>query len=122
MGFQFRDNAIHLDIAGEKFDIEYGPEVVKKIISFQEENLDKMKNSEAKKDIEEVEKAIDEMTSVLVELINTICGDGAVEKIFKSRSINYYDLIDILDYITVEINKFKEEKNKKYDPNRALRK
>lgn len=122
MGFQFRDNAIHLDIAGEKFDIEYGPEVIRKIKNFQEENLDKMKNSEAKKDTEEVEKAIDEITSVLIELINTMCGDGAVEKIFKNRSINYYDLIDILDYITVEINKYREEKNKKYDPSRVLRK
>ncbi|MBU5487025.1 hypothetical protein KQI77_02465 [Clostridium sp. MSJ-8] len=111
MGYQFGDNDIKLDIAGEKFTVVYGASLLNRVKDLGEQN------AELKSDSNNVEKTI----ILLEKAIDTICGEGAVKKIFKDREINYYDLVDIVEYISKEISDFQVQKNKKYSLNRVVR-
>ena len=111
MGYQFGGNDIKLDIAGEKFTVVYGASLLKRM-----QNLGE-KNKELQEDSNNIEKAINLFKSA----IDSICGDGAVKKIFKDREINYYDLIDIIEYISKEVSDFQAKKNKKYNISRVAR-
>lgn len=111
MGYQFGNNDIKLDIAGEKFTVVYGASLLNRVKDLGEQN------AELKSDSNNVEKTI----ILLEKAIDTICGEGAVKKIFKDREINYYDLIDIIEYISKEVSDFQAKKNKKYNISRVAR-
>lgn len=59
------------------------------------------------------DKGTDTPTSIrkvcneIIGSINSILGEGAVEEIFEDRAIGLYDLIDLFNYITEEINAYK---------------
>ena len=111
MGYQFGNNDIKLDIAGEKFTVVYGASLLNRVKDLGEQN------AELKSDSNNVEKTI----ILLEKAIDTICGEGAVKKIFKDREISYYDLVDIVEYISKENSDFQVQKNKKYSLNRVVR-
>lgn len=122
MGFQFNDNTIHLDIAGNKFDIDYTPTLIKEAKEFSKKALEQVEKLNAKEENqEEYEKIIFETTDMLKDTIKFICGEDAIEKIFKGRKENFYDLIDVINYILDSFSKFKEKQNSKYSINRIQR-
>ena len=77
----------------------------------------------AEKRAEEVgnAKAMEEMIQVCIEAIDIMLGEGATNKIFKDRKINFFDCIDIINFVTSEIQKKRNDKMQQYSPNRAQR-
>lgn len=118
MGFQFKDNAIHLDIAGNVFNINYTEELLINIKNFYEKAA---AQAEEIRDSKDYNKTLDKSINLLKETIDNICGEGAANKIFKDREVNLYDLIDVINYIYTEVGNFQKEKKNKYSTSRAQR-
>lgn len=60
--------------------------------------------------------AIRETCSEIIRSINSILGEGAVEEIFEGRAIGFYDLVDVFNYITEEINAYKNKRQAEVVP------
>lgn len=124
MGFQFKDNAIHLDIAGNKFDVNYTAELIKNSQDFKEKVSLKAKELGEPKSREEYGKIIDESIEIMKDAINLACGEGATDKIFEGREANFYDYVDVITYIQQEVANFQNknaDRFNKYSANRAQR-
>ena len=118
MGFQFKDNAIHLDIAGNVFNINYTEDLLINIKNFYEKATTQAEKIRDSKDYNET---LSKSIELLKKTIDSICGEGATNKIFKDREDNLYDLIDVINYIYTEVSNFQKEKKNKYSVNRAQR-
>lgn len=118
MGFQFKDNAIHLDIAGNVFNINYTEELLINVKNFYEKAA---AQAEEIRDSKDYNKTLNKSINLLKETIDSICGEGTANKIFKDREANLYDLIDVINYIYTEVSNFQKEKKNKYSVNRAQR-
>ncbi len=118
MGFQFKDNVIHLDIAGSVFNINYTEDLLINIKNFYEKATIQAKEIRDSKDYSET---LSKSIELFKETIDSICGEGATNKIFKDREANLYDLIDVINYIYTEVANFQREKKNKYSANRVQR-
>jgi hypothetical protein len=120
--FEFGKNLLELDIAGEIFKIDTtSPELIE---SAEEcgKNMQEYANKaeERAKEIGNA-KAMEEMIQICVNSIDIILGEGATKKIFKDRKINFFDCIDIINFVTAEIQQARNSKLQQYSPNRAER-
>ena len=120
--FEFGKNLLELDIAGEMFKIDTTDP---KLIENAEEYGKKMqeyanKAEERAKEIGNA-KAMEEMIQICVDSIDIMLGEGATKKIFKDRKINFFDCIDIINFVTAEIQQVRNNKLQQYSPNRAER-
>lgn len=125
MGFNFNNNTINLDIAGKKFNIDYDTTLIKAIEDFSKNAEEKSKLLKTSLKDGEYTKKLNESIKLMKDLIDTICGEGACKEIFEGRKENYFDYVDVIDYIYEEIHKFKEnnkDRFNKYTSQRALRK
>lgn len=120
--FEFSSNLLELDIAGEVFQIDTTDP---KLIENAEKYGKKMQEyaNKAEERAEEVgnAKAMEEMIQICVNSIDIMLGEGATKKIFKDRKINFFDCIDIINFVTVEIQQARNNKLQQYSPNRAER-
>lgn len=124
MGFQFKDNVIHLDITGNKFDVNYTTELIKNSQDFKEKVSLKAKELDESKSKKEYGRIIDESIEIMKDAINLVCGEGATDKIFEGRATNFYDYVDVLNYIQEEILNYQQrngDRFKKYSVNRVQR-
>lgn len=117
--FEFRDNRLKLDIAGNIFEIDTTDlELIKELQTF---------SVEAHKKAEELSKkddyinALAEAIQFCLDYIDKILGDGASKKIFANRKVNFLDCLDVINFIVSEVNEFRIEKFQQYSPNRAMR-
>lgn len=117
--FEFKDNVLKLDIAGNIFDIDTSnPDLVKNILTFAkgaEEKAEQLQNVDDY--VDQLEAAIE----LCLTSIDAILGEGASDKIFAGRNVSLFDCLDVINYIVVEIKNDREEKLKIYSPNRAQR-
>ena len=111
--FKFRNNNLKLEIEDNIYNID--------ITNFErsEELLkiaqDAIKLGEKGNSTENIEQII----LMIEKAIDTLLGKGATKEIFKDRKINLLDLIDLLVFITEEINNFRVDKLEKvYSVNR----
>lgn len=117
--FEFRDNGLKLDIAGNIFEIDTtDPELVGRVYDFSvgaQEMASKLSQKE------HYAEALKEAIQFCLDAIDSILGEGASNKIFAGRKISLFDCLDVIEYITTEINADRESRFQKYSPNRAAR-
>ncbi len=120
--FEFSSNLLELDINGANFQIDTtDPELMQKIEDFSVEALSFVDKAEERAKEMGNTKAWVEMIELLTKTIDVMLGEGSTKKIFKDRKVNFFDCIDIVNFINIEIGKFREGKLQKYSPNRAQR-
>lgn len=116
--FEFQNNSLELDIAGYKFELN-------PIEDGLLERIEKM-GEESKLEAERMREdnspdSIKMSMNFMVKQIDALLGDGAASKIFEKRTINFFDVLDVLTYIKDSIIEFQSEKISKYSPNRVQR-
>lgn len=116
--FEFQNNSLELDIAGHKFELN-------PIEDGLLERIEKM-GEESKLEAERMREdnspdSIKMGMNFMVKQIDALLGDGAASKIFEKRTINFFDVLDVLTYIKDSIIEFQSEKISKYSPNRVQR-
>lgn len=124
--FEFRDNSAKLDIAGLQFSVELGDGVLaakaKRIQEMANENQAKLAKMAESNDADAVQKGVDEVCSFVQSSVDDILGVGAYESIFDGRAKNMYDHIDLLAFLleslTDEMKKFRDQYGSKYSPKR----
>ena len=117
--FEFRDNTLELDIAGNIFQIDAtAPETVQQIQKFAVEAQERATKLAKRDDFSE---AMKEAIQFCLDTIDSILGTGAAEKIFTGRKINLYDCLDVINFIVEEIEADREERFKAYSPTRVQR-
>lgn len=116
--FEFKKKLV-LDIAGEQFEVDSSsPELIENVMEFSDKA---MKISSEIGQSENYTEALKDTIQFCCDSIDTILGEGATKSIFKDRKISLFDALDVLNYITDEINKDRDSKFKQYSPNRAQR-
>lgn len=117
--FEFRDNTLELDIAGNIFQIDAtAPETVQQIQRFAIEAQERATKLAKRDDFYE---AMKEAIQFCLDTIDSILGTGAAEKIFTGRKINLYDCLDVINFIVEEIEADRAERFKAYSPTRVQR-
>lgn len=118
--FEFnKKNKLELNIAGEIFYVNYGPEMIKKLKSEVKTLSTRVKELSA---CENIDESFNETIKLCRQVIDYICGDGASNRIFKDGDYSLLDYYDVIIYITDEISKYKDNTLGKYSVKRALRK
>ena len=117
--FEFRDNRLKLDIDGNIFEIDTtDPELVGRVHEFTvgaQEMASKLSQKE------HYAEALKEAIQFCLDTIDSILGEGSSNKIFAGRKVSFFDCLDVIEYITTEINADRESRFQKYSPNRAAR-
>lgn len=119
--FQFRDHALHLDIAGNLFDISVNPKTIQSIVEWGRQAQEKANQYRSRTDPESVL----ELETFMVSILDRLLGEGASARIFAGREQNLFDLVDIMNYIVSEVRGYQEQiaapPLSDYHPNRAQR-
>lgn len=125
--FEFRNNELELDIAGEIFKIDVFEPTLSRRINAHGKRL-KEKGEHLTKRLEEgladaeLEKELKGSIQLCVEVIDDVLGEGACKKIFKDKPINFLDAVDVANFVFTETNSYIEKDiMNKYSPNRAQR-
>lgn len=123
--FEFGKNLLELDIAGETFQLDVADvKTIEKIEKFGKESLEKVKEAEKLSDEQGYSQVWDELIQFLVGYIDSMLGEGSVKRIFKERKINFFDCLDVAEFINTEASKHRSSKLQKlqqYSPSRAER-
>ena len=120
--FEFGKNLLELDIAGEIFQIDTtDPKLIENAEEYGKEMQEYANKAEERAKEVGNAKAMEEMIQICVDSIDIMLGEGATKKIFKDRKINFFDCIDIINFVTAEIQQARNNKLQQYSPNRAER-
>ena len=120
--FEFGKNLLELDIAGEIFQIDTtDPRLIENAEEYGKKMQKYANRAEERAKEAGSGKAMEEMIQICVDFIDIILGEGATKKIFKDRKINFLDCIDIINFVTAEIQQVRNNKLQQYSPNRAER-
>jgi hypothetical protein len=105
MGFQTGQNRLILEINDKEYKVSVTENLVKK---FREKQVELVA---LKDDI-----GAGEVISVVKEIVELILGEGEFNVIFKENenNIDVYDVIDLVNYLCEEFEKFKAKKVNKY--------
>lgn len=106
--FQFSDRTIKLDFDGKIYDLSVDGDNRRRIEAMCDKALTEYRAIE--KDGGE-----DEVTDLILDLIDDLLGEGAVDDIFGDREPCIEDGIDILSYITTELMEYNTKNEKKYE-------
>lgn len=117
--FEFKDNKLKLDIAGNIFELDTAnPELIKRVLDFSEEAQEKAKELSGKENYVE---ALEETIQFCLDSIDCMLGEGASRKIFEGRKVGLFDCLDVINYIVSETKADRDSKFQAYSPNRAQR-
>lgn len=120
--FEFKKNTLELDIAGEVFNIDMtDPELIDNAEKSAQDMIGWSEKAEKVAGEQGQAKAMEMSIQLCIDAIDGILGDGATKKIFKDRKINFFDCLDILEFLKAEMEQSKTEKLQQYTPNRAQR-
>lgn len=122
--FEFKNNNLKLDIAGNEFEIDVADEcLIQNITGFADKAM-KFSNKlseEAKKEDADYGKALKDAIEFVLGTINMVLGEDASKKIFENRKVSFFDALDVMDFIINEYNNARKKNFSKYSPNRAQR-
>lgn len=117
--FEFKDNKLKLDIAGNIFELDTAnPELIKRVLDFSEEAQEIATELSNKEDYAE---ALEEAIQFCIDAIDKILGEDASKKIFANRKVTFFDCLDVINFVVSEVNEFRQQKFQQYSPNRAIR-
>lgn len=120
--FEFGKNLLELDMNGTMFKIDTtDPTLIENAEKYGKKMQEYAKIAEKRAEEVGNAKAMEEMIQVCIEAIDIMLGEGATNKIFKDRKVNFFDCIDIINFVTSEIQKKRNDKMQQYSPNRAQR-
>lgn len=120
--FEFGKNLLELDMNGTMFKIDTtDPTLIENVEKYGKKMQEYAKIAEKRAEEVGNAKAMEEMIQVCIEAIDIMLGEGATNKIFKDRKVNFFDCIDIVNFVTSEIQKKRNDKMQQYSPNRAQR-
>ena len=131
--FEF-NNKTEVDLAGVVVGLKTDMATINKGIEFakymQKRGLE-IQNDKSIKELDEdaLIKKLDDVNNLLCDecynFIDEITEKGTAEKIFKDRSKDIYDCIEIINFLVDTLNEHRTDKLKgkvnKYNPNRAER-
>lgn len=116
--FEFQKNYLELDIAGNVFEIDTTDgKLADNVKSFSEKAP---KLAQELRERTDYEKAFEEAIQFCLDAIDSMLGESASEKIFKDRKVNYYDCLDVINFVVAEVEEFTTKKQNTY-LNRAQR-
>lgn len=108
--FNFNKNLVEIDLAGNIFELD--PIAAEKIFMELGNKIKGLPDGEAAApDPDMVLSVCEDITGALKELL----GEGACEKIWKDRAVSFYDCLDLVVFITNEIQSFTNAKIKSYN-------
>lgn len=100
--FNFTSKNVELLIAGHTFSVDVSDAAfMKNIQSFGETAIAKSKELNVSGDYA---KALNELLDFTNESIDVILGEGSAAIIFEGRSKNFFDALDVLAYISENVN------------------
>ena len=110
--FEFRKHGILLDIEGVQVTVPATVEYAKKLAKPEEEDAgEKMRAFGAQmKEEKDVEKGIDFMLDILDDLL----GEDTVDAITAERDVDIYDCLDLVMYISQEVQTYHAERANSY--------
>ncbi len=120
--FEFDNNLLEVDINGAKFQID--PNNPKLLERMEKHGINMQKVAGEMEEVAEKEsnaKAMEQMIQVCLDTIDAVLGEGASKDIFKGRKVSFFDTIDVINFMTSEIEKARDNLYQKYTPNRAQR-
>lgn len=107
--FEFRKNVIELDIEGEIYEVPGDTEYFKKLTSCGEKMVEHSKSEE--------DTDLFQLTEFMTNILDEMLGDDVVDSIFADREPEYYDCLDLFNYITEEIKAHHQKKMNALMPN-----
>ena len=109
--FEFSDNQnIQLDIAGNQFAVSFSLELLNKLIPIGKKAIGYSKKID---DGEDQAKIAKDTILLIRECLDEILGNGACEKIFLGRKENFYDYIEVILFVSEEIENYRVQKEQK---------
>ncbi len=108
--FVFKKNTLLLELGGESFDIDtmLVVDAVKQIEKQAAELQESLSPDKISKE------AIEKVCVALLDSLDTLLGDGAHKKIFKNRTVNFCDCLDVVHFVLKEITSFNRAKLSQY--------
>lgn len=110
--FEFKDNALELDIAGSKFNIELTAEVIAA--------SDDLKTAagnyaaELSKSGAGAKDLVEKTCKFLADGIDSLLGKDAAKTIFGDRAVTLLDLADVMNFVQSEIGAKVTDKTAEY--------
>lgn len=114
--FEFRSRTIDLDIAGNMFKLDVDSRIGDKMKSY---SADAYKLAE---EIEKKKKKTEDALKYCGIVLDELLGTGATDKIFATREMRLEDCLDILYYITDEVNGYHAKNSANRSQRRAASK
>lgn len=112
--FEFKDHSTKLDIAGSIFEVDItDTEVLDRIMKFAHDAQELNKEMSERPDEANFIDQLKESMQFLQNAIDEILGEGACNTIFEDRTVSFFDLLDVLEYIK---NVFIESRKEKFTP------
>ncbi len=105
--FQFNDNSIRLDIAGHLYRVSFSDLFLARIKAMGLRLIESSKKLQQEAD---GAKAIEKAIQIAYDEIDGILGEGASAAIFADRERDLFDAVDVINYISGELEKFKKSK------------
>lgn len=117
--FVFKDNNLKLDIAGNIFELDTTDvELIRRIQEFSREA---QQIAQAMTEKDDYAEALEDTIRFCLDTIDNILGEGSSEKIFTGRKVGLLDCLDVIQFITAEVNEDRASRFQVYSPNRAQR-
>lgn len=122
MAYQFKDNqkTVHIDIAGNIFDIPYTTKLLRNMKTVGEDVNSYISSQAFNEDSPE------DMALFVYDRIDLMLGESAADKIFDGREPDYLEAVDVLRYIIQEVdsvgrNRKERRATAKTKPNQSRR-
>lgn len=109
--FEFSDNNnIQLDIAGNQFSVSFSLDLINKLIPIGKKSIEYSEKIDNGEDQIKVAKSI---ILLIRECLDEILGNGACQKIFSGRKENFYDYIEVILFVSEELENYRVQKEQK---------
>lgn len=108
--FNFKRN-LEVTVEGKTYTIDTSSEaVLKAVVDVTNRSLELHQMPVDNLPLEELQKQIDSTKTMCVDFLNATLGEEKVKEVFKDMTIEYVDLVDLVQYLLYEISVFKNQK------------
>ena len=104
--FKFKNRNLVLDFEGVIIEIDNISDALVKTSIVGQKMVDYFNNMDTEGD---TTKIVQDATDFVLDCIDEVIGDGAADKIFANREPEYFDTLDVFNYIREELEVVGEE-------------